>query len=168
MNCKEYNEKYGPLWQQRKKDFWAAIKDWLEKNPERFIALQTYIPGFNDGEPCLPIISYIGAAPGFVDDYYIDSTGESHYACDVSDDEEFASLPKKDQEYLKDKKDWSYKDIALNKSAEDLELETTLMNGYEDFVQEWNVTGTIKLVNDRRRKNHGEPVLEVDHYDCGY
>jgi len=166
MNCKEYNEKYGPLWEERKRDFWAAIKDWLEKNPDRFISFRTYIPGFNDGEPCLPCIEFIGPAPGFVDDYYIDSRGESHYGCDLSYLEEIAFLPKEDREYLKDKKDWSYSEILLNKPAGDLELEAVLMNGYEDFVQEWNVTGTIKLVNDRRRKNHGEPVVETEHYEC--
>lgn len=166
MNCKEYNEKYGSLWVQRKEDFWAAIKDWLEKNPERFIAFRTYIPSFNDGAPCLPSIEFLGPAPGFVDYYYVDSEGRPHYAEDVF--EEIQNLPKKDQEYLKDKEDWSYQDIALNKPAEDLELEATLVNGYEDFVQEWNVTGTIKLVNDRRRKDHGEPTVDTEYYECGY
>lgn len=166
MNCEEYNEKYRPLWEQRRKDFWAALKDWLEKNPERFIAFRTYIPGFNDGEPCLPCIELIGPAPGFIDDYYVDSEGEPHYADDVFT--EISDLPKKDQEYLKDKEEWSYKDIELNKSAEDHELELTLVHGYEDFIQEWDVTGTIKLVNDRRRKNHGEPTVDTEYYEGGY
>ena len=165
MNCKQYNEKYVPLLEERRKDFWAAIKDWLEKNPERFITFRTYIPSFNDGEPCLPCIEILGPAPGFVDDYYVDSRGENHYAEDAFT--EVLNLPKKDQEYLKDKEGWTYKDIALNKSVEDLELEATLVNGYEEFIQEWNVTGTIKLVNDRRRKNHGEPMVDTEDYD-GY
>ena len=166
MNCKEYNEKYGPLFKERERDFWAAIKDWLEKNPERFIAFQTYIPGFNDGEPCLPVISYIGAAPGFCHDHYVDSEGKTHYAEDVYT--EIPNLPKKDQEYLKGKEEWSYNDMRMNKSAEDLELEETLMEGYVDFVQEYDVTGTIKLVNDRRRKNHGEPTVNTEYYQCGW
>lgn len=166
MNCEEYNEKYSSKFAQRQEDFWAAIKDWLQKNPNRFIAFHTYIPGFNDGEPCLPVISYIGAAPGFCDDYYVDSEGGPHYAEDVF--AKIPNLPKRDQEYLKGKEEWSYRDMQMNKPAEDLELEATLMNGYEDFVREWNVTGTIKLVNDRRRKNHGEPVVEVEHYECGH
>lgn len=166
MNCKQYNEKYGPLFEERKKDFWAAIKDWLEKNPGRFIVFRTYIPGFNDGEPCLPCIEILAAAPGFDGDYYVDSEGKIHYAEDVFT--EIPNLPKKDQKYLKGKEEWSYQDMQMSKSAEDLELEATLANGYDDFVQEYDVTGTIKLVNDRRRKNHGEPTVNTEYYECGY
>ena len=164
MNCKEYNEKYTTP--DREQDFWAAIKQWLQDNPDYFIFFRTYVPGFNDGEPCLPTIEMAGKAPGFIDDYYVTSTGEvfSHYEL-YHDKFEFNRLPKRDQKYLRETEGQDYTTLAKDL---DFELEALLHDGYEDFVQEWNVTGTIKLVNDRRRKNHGEPVVEVDHYDCGY
>lgn len=169
MDCKQYNEKYGPLHAEREKDFWAAIKDWLTNNPGKFVAFQTYVPGFMDGEPCLPSIAYMGAAPGFVDSYYVDSEGGYHYGDDVLEDSyEKDALPKVDREFVDARKDWKSKDFFENQPAEDVALEKVLMNGFSDFIDLWDVTGTIKLVTDRRRKNYGEPVVDTEYYECGY
>lgn len=167
MNCEEYNEKYSSKFAQRRGDFWAAIKDWLERNPGRFITFRTYIPGFMDGEPCLPCIDFVGAGPGFVDDYYIDSDNNVYFIEDVTEEKYFRSdMPKSDQEILKGLAGKELNDLI--KDNEDKELCHVFWNGFADFIGEWDALGTIKLVNDRRRKNHGEPVVEVEHYECGY
>ena len=102
-----------------------------------------------------------GAAPGFVDDYYADSDGGIQYVEDVNPED----LPEADRSIFKAGEELSWED-KLKK--QDLDLTEMLVEGFRDFIDEWNVTGTIKLVNDRRRKNHGEPEVTVKGYDCGY
>ena len=167
MNCKEYNEKYATDYQEQRKDFWSALTSWLEENPERFIFFRTYIPGFMDGEPCLPCVEILGAGPGFIGEYYVDSEGDCHYAEDVMHEDKFPDLPKSDQEYLKSK-EGEEGDLLDKISHEDHDLAAVLEDGYERFIDEWNVSGTIKLVQDRRRKDYGKPVTESQHYECGY
>lgn len=165
MNCNEYNEKYAVDYEEQKKDFWSALTSWLEENPERFIFFRAYIPGFMDGEPCLPCIEILGAGPGFIGEHYVDSAGDCHYVEDVSHENRSPDLPKSDQEYLKGKEEWDYKQIALH---EDHELAAVLAEGYERFIGEWDVSGTIKLVQDRRRKDYGKPEIKTEDYECGY
>jgi hypothetical protein len=144
MNCKEYKEKYA-AYEEQEKDFWSALTSWLELNPERFIFFRAYVPGFMDGEPCLPCLEIVGAGPGFIGDHYVDSAGDCHYAEDVSHENRFPDLPKSDHE-----------------------LAAVLENGYERFIGEWDVSGTIKLVQDRRRKDYGKPEIKTKDYECGY
>ena len=63
MNCKEYNEKYSVDYGKQQEDFWSALTSWLEENPERFIFFRAYIPGFMDGEPCLPCLEIVPGVP---------------------------------------------------------------------------------------------------------
>ncbi len=163
MNCKQYNEKYETP--DKEQDFWKAIKTWLQDNPDHYIIFRTYIPQWNDGEDCLPQILLLGKAPGFVDDYYVDSTGKIHTGYDLhACESERLSLPKKDQNFLETVPGW-YEDCEVRRAHRDWELGAVLHDGFEAFIQEWNVTGTIKLVNDRRRKNHGEPTVDTVYYD---
>lgn len=165
MNCKEYNEKYAVDYGKQQEDFWSALTSWLEENPERFIFFRAYIPGFMDGQPCLPCLEIVGAGPGFVGEHYVDSGGGCHYIEDVLHETVFPTLPKSDQEYLKGKEEWDYTQIALH---EDHELAAVLEDGYEKFVGEWDVSGTIKLVRDRRRKDYGKPEIKTEDYECGH
>ena len=178
MNCKEYNEKYAVAYEEQKKDFWSALTSWLEKNPERFIFFRAYIPGFMDGEPCLPCLEMVGAGPGFIGEYYIDSTGDCHYIEDVFHETVISGLSKEDREYLKGKEGWDYQQIALH---EDHELVAVLGDGYGKFIDQWDVSGTIKLVwkmpgrGDGAsgvihlgREGYGKPEIKTEDYECGY
>ena len=69
------------------------------------------------------------------------------------------------QEYLKGKEEWTWKETKL---LEAHELAAVLEDGYEKFVGEWDVSGTIKLVQDRRRKDYGKPEIATHAYQCGY
>jgi hypothetical protein len=162
MTPEEFNKKYEQNHEEMRNDFFLAIKTWLQDHPDQFIVFRTYIPGFNDGEPCLPCIDVVGAAPGFVEDYYADSDGGIQYVEDVNPED----LPEADRTIFKaGDTDLAWEERQKNR---DSALEQMLVEGFRDFIDEWNVTGTIKLVNDRRRKDHGEPEVTTEWYDCGY
>ena len=151
MNCKEYNEKYG----KRGEDFRAAIKHWLESNPDRFIAFRAYIPGYTDNGYSLPCIKCIGAAPGFLDDCFVSSNGEI-YDLDRWDEEK-EDLTEWDRKYLKERKDWD--NSKIGKEA-DFELEAMLVDGFDSYISRWDVDGKITLVD-------GEIKIETTEY-CGH
>lgn len=155
MDPKSYNEKYH--FPEQRKDFWEAIKGWLEANPERFIAFRTYVPGYMDGEPCLPCIEFIGGAPGFLgSDFYVAKDGEVYSSDDVWDAE---GNPVTDPEYLAGKEDWTYQDMML---SEDQELSSMLEDGFSQFISEWDITGYIRLVNGKPK------IVDVVDYTPGF
>ena len=154
MNCKEYNEKYG----KRSEDFWVAIKNWLETNPERFIAFRAYIPGYTDNGYSLPCIACIGAAPGFVDEYFVSSNG-TIYELEIFDEEGEENLTEWDKAYLAK---WKDRDISKTELAGDsLELEAVLVDGFDPYISRWDVDGKITLKD-------GEIKIETTDYYCGY
>jgi hypothetical protein len=161
MTPKQYNDKYQKADETRREDFWVALKTWLEANPEKFIVCRTYIPGFMDGDPCLPTIDLVGAGPGYIDDYYVASDGSVSYI----DDLEPEFLPEWDQKFLEATKDLDGKERV---ETQDHELSATLIDGYEDNIGEWDVLLVMKLVTDKRRKNYGEVVWESEDYECGF
>ncbi len=154
MNCKEYNEKYA----DRKKEYLAAIKNWLEENPEKFIAFRTYIPGYNDNGYSTPCIACLGSAPGFVGTHFVSSDG-TIYDLDVWDEEtEGEDLTDWDRKYLEERKDWDYKKCL---EEQDFELGAMLYDGFADFINHWDEDGKISLVD-------GEIVIDSSSYECGY
>lgn len=161
MTPEEFNKKYDVRDQQREEKWWEVVKEWLTAHPEKFLFFRTYIPGFMDGDPCLPTIELLGAGPGYLGEYYVDSEGIPHYYEDRSFDS--SDLPERDQKILKETENLCLADL-VKRGFEYPDLEVFLERGFCDYVDEWDVTGTIKLSPDAKRG----VVVETERYDCGY
>lgn len=154
MNIKDRAEKYEALRQLVKDEFWNIVTAWLKGNPKRWIMFQTYSPeeydwSTKDNEPT---IDFIGIVPGLIKSTrltaagcnlrYIDSSGKVH---DVG-----VMTP----EVLEDR----LRSIEMS-NAYDGFFEEFLKEGYVEYINKWNVTGTIKL------SENGSPVIQTKAYD---
>lgn len=150
---KNLRNKIEELRSQIREEAKKAVVKFLE-NSDRFIVFRAYVPAFNDGDPCLPVIEVVGLTGTWEGDYYLDSRGGIHTSWDLDPED----LPEKDQELVKRAVSEDY----VQTLTEDEEAIISLVyDAYEELVSMWDVEGSIQLKDGHFR-------IFTSTYDCGY